>query len=95
MNDLIDRQAAIDAIESHIRTAEEPYQLSQTEKVLNHAFEIAASCVYNLPSAQPEIVRCKDCKWFGDIGCAIRIYDNTDKPSKDDYCSFAERKGNG
>ena len=55
MNDLISRQAAIDAIESHIRTAEEPYQLSQTEKVLNHAFEIAASCVYNLPSAQPEL----------------------------------------
>ena len=52
--DTISRQAAIDAIESHIRTAEEPYQLSQTEKVLNHAFEIAASCVYNLPSAQPE-----------------------------------------
>ena len=23
-----------------------------------------------LPSAQPEIMRCKDCKWFGDIGCA-------------------------
>lgn len=54
MNDLIDRQAAIDAIKSHIRTAKEPYQLSQTEKVLNHAFEIAASCVYNLQSAQPE-----------------------------------------
>ena len=54
MDDLISRRAAIDAIESHIRTAEEPYQLSQTEKVLNHAFEIAASCVYNLPSAQTE-----------------------------------------
>lgn len=52
MTDLISRQAAIDAIESHIRTAEEPYQLSQTEKALNHAFEIAASCVYNLPSVQ-------------------------------------------
>lgn len=40
----------------------------------------------------PELIRCKDCKWFGDIGCAISIVDDTDKPSENDYCSFAERK---
>ena len=39
-----------------------------------------------------KVVRCKDCKWFGDIGCAISIVDDTDKPSGNDYCSFAERK---
>ena len=38
------------------------------------------------------LTRCKDCKWFGDIGCAIGIADDTDKPSEKDYCSFAERK---
>ena len=38
-----------------------------------------------------EVTRCKDCKWFNDIGCAIRIVDDTDKPSEKDYCSFAER----
>lgn len=38
------------------------------------------------------IVRCKDCKWFNDIGCAIRIVDNSDKPKDNDYCSFGERK---
>ena len=54
MSDLIDRQVAIDAIERHIRTAEEPYQLTYTDKVSNHAFEISASCIYNLPSAQVE-----------------------------------------
>lgn len=48
-----------------------------------------------LPSAQPEIIRCKDCKY----------YYNTDPESiptaniicsqmhEDDYCSYAERKG--
>ena len=41
-----------------------------------------------------ELIRCKDCKWFGDIGCAISIADDTDKPSENDYCSFAERKEN-
>lgn len=39
-----------------------------------------------------EIVRCKDCKWFGEIGCAIRIVDDSDKPKENDYCSFAERR---
>lgn len=52
---------------------------------------IAIGVIYDLPSAQPKIVRCKDCKWFGDIGCAISIVDDTDKPSEEDYCSFAER----
>ena len=54
MDDLISRQAAIERIESHIRVGDELYPLTDTDKILNHAFEIAASCVYNLPSAQPE-----------------------------------------
>ena len=37
-----------------------------------------------------DIVRCKDCKWFGDIGCAIQIVDDSDKPTENDYCSFGE-----
>lgn len=40
-----------------------------------------------------ELVRCKDCKWFGKVGCAIMIVDDYDKPTEDDYCSFAERMG--
>lgn len=39
-----------------------------------------------------EVVRCKDCKWFNQIGCAIRIVDDSDKPTETDYCSFAERR---
>lgn len=38
------------------------------------------------------VVFCKDCKWFGTPGCAIKIVDDTDKPTEDDYCSFGERK---
>ena len=37
------------------------------------------------------VVWCKDCKWFNDSGCAIRIVDESDKPREDDYCSFGER----
>lgn len=39
-----------------------------------------------------ELVRCEECKWWGDIGCAIRIVDESDKPKADDYCSFGERR---
>ena len=48
--------------------------------------------IAELPSAQPEVIRCKDCKWFGRIGCAISIVDDSDKPTENDFCSFAERK---
>ena len=39
-----------------------------------------------------DVIRCKDCKWFGFVGCAINIVDDSDKPRKYDFCSFAERK---
>lgn len=42
--------------------------------------------------AESKIVRCKDCKWFGDFGCAIKIVDDSDRPTENDFCSFAERK---
>ena len=39
-----------------------------------------------------EVVRCKDCKWFNQSGCAIYIVDDTDKPTENDFCSYGERK---
>ena len=39
-----------------------------------------------------EVVRCKDCQWFNEIGCAIRIVDESDMPSENDFCSFGERR---
>ena len=39
-----------------------------------------------------EIVRCRECKWWGDIGCAINIVDKSDNPKEDDFCSFGERR---
>lgn len=41
------------------------------------------------------VIRCKDCKWFGKIGCAVNIVDESDEPEENDYCSWAERKDNG
>lgn len=58
--------------------------------------------ILELPSAQPEIIRCKDCKhlqkWrseesakeFGQIyACARNVFDC---PKPEDFCSFAERR---
>ena len=38
------------------------------------------------------VTRCKDCKWFNEPGCAIEIVDDTDRPTGNDYCSFANRR---
>ena len=52
-----------------------------------------------LPSAQPEIIRCKDCKWYGrtdkrrfyrGMDCLQKRID-TIIPDKD-FCSRAERR---
>lgn len=42
--------------------------------------------------SEPEIIQCKDCKWFGKAGCAINIVDDSDRPKETDFCSFAERR---
>ena len=47
MSDLISRQAAIDAIYHHLPS------VSRTR---------ARTMLHEVPSAQPEIIRCKDCK---------------------------------
>ena len=107
MDDLISRQAAIDALgERPLAWVESEYELG-----LQNQWESDVDAIRNLPSAQPAIlstpsytislgepaeyvpiIRCKDCEWFGDIGCAIRIVDDSDKPTENDFCSFAERR---
>ena len=53
------------------------------------------------PSAQPEIIRCKDCKYArltydGSCKyCDIWFPDEAEYMDGDYYCASAERKGNG
>ena len=89
MSDLIDRQAAIDVL---ARTARENFSLSDEFDHYIAGLIDGDTAIRQLPSAQPEIVRCKDCKWYGRIGCAISIVDDSDKPTENDFCSFAERR---
>ena len=82
MNDLISRQAAIDAIMCEPTDAHYPSWYAER--------------LEQLPSAQSEIIRCKDCKygeqdevgrWFcNDLGCQMGSEDGSG------YCAAAERR---
>ncbi len=89
--DLISRQAAIDAIDRFnvCGYVEEPW-------------EKLRDALQALPSAQPEIIRCKDCKYYKDFSCT-NDYWYTEcltgdligidvQPWEEFYCYFAERR---
>ena len=80
MSDLISRQAAI----SHVDDV--PYIKDHPNVGL-----LWKAWIESLPSAQPEITRCKDCKhWDGVDTCDVidaPVWDN-------DFCSMAERRSN-
>ena len=89
MSDLIERQAAIDAVEESRR--------------LNHHQDGKEACAHeyehrhflkllrDLPSAQAEIVRCKECAYASKddyTHCPYVTWWN----SKDDFCSKGKRR---
>ena len=63
------------------------------EKYGDPHFMNGIATVRELIEDMPEaVVRCKDCKWRDDYGCALRIVDESDKPNDNDFCSFGERQ---
>ena len=83
--DCISRQAALDAIR-HIR---EIY-FNNLPTMIDKAS--VQTELMMLPSAQPEIIRCKDCKWKSGSECT-RFADV--RPFPDDFCSRGERIKDG
>ena len=88
--DCISRQQAIDAL------------LGITAMRNTIPLDSAIFNIKKLPSAQPDIIRCKDCKWYGradkrrfyrGMDCLQKRID-TIVPDRD-FCSRAERKKNG
>ena len=74
--DLIDRQAAIDAIVG-ILTSGQALECDRRLKCL--------------PSAQPETIRCRDCRKYRSLDCPMGIT-VFDAPAPDGYCYKAERR---
>ena len=105
-DDMVSRRAALDAVKRNtfrLTFAEEQncegHVAWSAEAVYSDVME---SELLELPSAQPEIIRCKDCKWYGrankrifyrGMDCLQRRID-TIVPDKD-FCSRAERRTNG
>ena len=96
MSDLISRQAAIENIKECAQAAHSNYEWDMEQGYIN-----AIECLEELPSAQPEIIHCKDCKYWKDSDGVYRrgfdaeskcplnlkeVYDGTF------YCGMAERR---
>lgn len=86
-NDTVSRQAAIDAMGSMLR------------RKFGIGGDLAEITLAGLPSAQPEIIRCKDCKYyqFADnraFGFPVKRCEWTGFEDVDDndFCSRGERK---
>jgi len=87
--DPIDRQVAIDAINTMFAVT--PTQMDMKEDCLE--------IIENLPSAQPNIIYCRNCKYYchEDYGLPYcnRITTWFYAIDLDDFCSKAERKEDG
>ena len=92
--DYISRQAAIDAVEMLLEQSED----DEHDKTWNNAIRGAINSIeHHVPSAQPEIIRCKDCKHHH-YEIDIPYCDRTDYGygwKDNDYCSRAERRTDG
>ena len=91
MTDLISRQAAIDVLREYI-VDNGMYDMDENVQGFNDGISCAISELSVIPSAQSEIIRCKD--------CAKRKYCRTSTvwavaPDDDWYCADAERVTNG
>ena len=79
MSDLISRQAAIEAIKRAIWD--------------KYTAKDAIDAVCNVPSAQPEIVRCRECK-FASGNSRICMKFGYGPIGELDFCAWGERKDN-
>ena len=93
--DCISRQAAVDALRDYLLEKRCPDDGTLTCRLIEN------EVISKLPSAQPEIIRCKDCKYW--VHGYITDNDDFIPPkcgkwqqmvghSSDDYCSLAERR---
>ena len=89
MDDLISRKAAIDALaDMHCKSDEDGYVWIIRSD--------AWARIDALPFTQPEIIRCRDCRYYQDnnggyphMNCK---WDANETPDADDFCSGAERR---
>ena len=97
--DTISRQAAIDALARMMPHSYTPDGSHPADEEIFRVQEIFADCIEALeilPSAQPEIIRCKDCKHRDKYGCCkywkgLAMGDIPIATDDYDFCSYAKR----
>ena len=90
VDELISRQMAIDKINERQRKLIYCFGFeNDMVKIMN----IAKSIITAIPSVQPGIVRCEDCKYYRrcDDQDDLCVYTMTSVKT-DDYCSYGERR---
>lgn len=93
MNDLIKRQEAIDTLLKWMR----PISINNEDVLESDDMVAVRNILKSLPSAHPEVIRCKDCIYQTESWSGIKYCEaHGDHIGKDyDYCSNARRKENG
>ena len=100
MNDAISRQSVVDMLDETKRIARQNIG-GAVLMTFERVFDSLVNITNALPTIQPEIVRCKDCKYarLTDDGsckyCDIWFPDEAEYMDGDYYCASAERKSNG
>ena len=88
MCDLISRQAAIDGMRFECGINDDGLLFVPLRDVKMY--------LESLPSAQPEIIQCKDCKyskhWYGNKYICTLWYEDGIDVFKDGFCNYAERR---
>ena len=98
MKDPIERQVVIDALgERPMVWMDSDYEIAQRNQ-----YDMDKLAIETVPSAQPEIIRCKDCKRWDDSPSSTiaptfhrcRKFNNHHTEATD-FCSYAERREEG
>ena len=91
MGDLIDRQSVIDAITNAADKFDWPDDYHQAMK---EGIRIGTLICSLMPSKQPEIIYCRDCKCWRELpnGCQGFCDMHSTYPTLTDFCSWAERR---
>jgi len=93
MGDLISRLDAIDEVEDtdwyhQNKKGEMVHGANPSDHQAWYKAEDIYKVLESLPSADPEIIRCKDCRRYNGRPCGLVNWYN----GKEDFCSRAERR---
>ena len=92
MNDLISRKAAIKALERK----KDKNAKGDIAGFYNKIIQNDIDALMQLPSAQPEIIRCKECRWGREVCGNIECFVDSNIPPEyhgyEWFCPNGERK---